>query len=43
MFTANIYTTLEGNGSTTTMLLDVFRQRHFVADYSIELKFNSQK
>jgi len=32
-----------GNGYATTLLLGVFTQRNFVADYSSENKFYSQK
>jgi len=39
MLTANIYIVRYGNGSTTTLPLEVFTQRNFVADI-IRLNFN---
>jgi len=43
-FRANIYGPLDGDGYTTTLLLEVFTQRNFVADiYSIEIEFYLKK
>jgi len=39
MFTANIHTVGQGNGSTTTLPLEVFTQRNFIANF-IRLNLN---
>ena len=39
MFCGNVYGLLDGNGYTTTLLLEVFAQKNFVANF-IRLKLN---
>ena len=42
-FTANIYTVRQRNGPATTLLLEVFTQRNFVAEFIRFMSIFSQK
>ena len=38
-----LWTVRWGNGYSTTLPLDVFTERNFVADYSIEIEYYSER